>query len=168
MCPTNEVCVLLGLHGSSIYKSNTELGPTWFDWRRRTNLITDYQMTCFRAYYLHLFLFISTFYLCQGSWYFCRPALQFLALLGPSRVQSRWTMFLGSLLVIPNNFSFHHHDEISLQNFSNTESRTYARTHTGKPVYRGGTGPPKNVFLGSFHLDWQLLFSFQPPQFSNT
>jgi len=53
-------------------------------------------------------------------------------------------MFLGSLLVIPDNFSFHHHDEISLQNFSNTESRTNARTHKGKPVYRGGTGPPKN------------------------
>ena len=129
------------LHGSSIYKSNTELGPTWFDWRRRTNLITDYQMTYFRAYYLHLLLFISTFYICQGTWYFCCPTLQFLALLGPSRVQSRWTMFLGGLLVIPDNFSFHHHGEIRFQKFSNTESRRHAPT-------------PENPFIevGQAHL----------------
>ena len=50
-------------------------------------------------------------------------------------------MFLGSLLVIPDNFSFHHHDEISLQNFSNTESRTHAPT-------------PENPFIevGQAHL----------------
>ena len=49
-------------------------------------------------------------------------------LLGVSRAQGRSTMWFGGQLIMIENFYFHYNGQISLKNFSKTESSTHVCT----------------------------------------